>query len=91
MLRLAGRDQPFRGRPVRDVMTTRLAVVSPDDDILAAARLMGERRIRHLPVIEGENLLGMVGIRDVLGVLAERIWRDHDGEARATIRDLAAR
>ena len=52
---------------------------------------MGERKIRHLPVVEGENLLGIVGIRDVLGSLAERLWSTHDEQARETVHDLLAR
>jgi len=72
-------------------MTTRLVTVAPDDDVLAVAHLMREHRIRHVPVLQGENLLGVAGIRDVLGVLAERLWRLHDPEARETIRELLAR
>jgi len=64
---------------------------SLDDDILAAARLMGERRIRHLPVVQGENLLGVVGIRDVLGALAEQLWRNRDEAARQTVHELLSR
>ena len=70
-----------------DVVVT----LSPHDDILDAARLMGERKIRHLPVLEGENLLGMVGIREVVRVLVERLWRTHDPEARDRARELLAR
>lgn len=76
---------------VEDAMTRALVTVAPDEDILAAARLMGERRIRHLPVVEGENVLGMVGIRDVLGALAERLWRSHDENARETVHELLSR
>jgi len=65
--------------------------VSADDDIVSAARLMGERRIRHLPVVEGENLLGVVGIRDVLGALTETLWRTHDEQAHETVRGLLSR
>jgi CBS domain-containing protein len=57
---------------VGETMTAGVVTVSADDDILAAARLMGERHVRHLPVVQGENLLGIVGIRDVLGALVRR-------------------
>jgi CBS domain-containing protein len=57
---------------VGETMTETVVTVSADDDILAAARLMGERHVRHLPVVQGENLLGIVGIRDVLGALVRR-------------------
>jgi CBS domain-containing protein len=72
-------------------MTRDVQTVSGDDDLLAAARLMGERRIRHLPVVQGDNVLGIVGIRDVLGALTERLWRGHDEEAHETMRDLLGR
>ena len=82
MLRLAGEGSDFAEIQVGDVMTRQLVTLAPDDDILDAARLMGERKIRHLPVLEGENLLGMVGIREVVRALVERLWRTQDQEAR---------
>ena len=91
VLRLAGRRARFDEVPVADVMTTRLVAVSPDDEILAAARLMGEHRVRHLPVIEDENLLGIVGIRDVLAALVEQVWHTQDAQARETVRQLLGR
>ena len=91
VLRLASRGVQFSDVSVREVMTTQLVTVHPDDGIVAVAHLMGERRIRHVPVLEGENLVGIVGIRDVLGVLAERLWAARDEEARETVRELLAR
>jgi CBS domain-containing protein len=91
VLRLAGEQAALPEIRVGDVMTRDVLTVSGDVEILDAARVMGERRIRHLPVVEGENLLGVVGIRDVLGALAERLWRSHDEEARKTVHDLLAR
>jgi CBS domain-containing protein len=88
VLRLTSEGPDFDEVRVGDVMTTQLVTVSPEDDILDAARLMGERKIRHLPVLEGENLLGMVGIREVVRVLLERLWRTHDSEARERAREL---
>jgi CBS domain-containing protein len=91
VLRLTSEGPDFDEVRVGDVMTTQLVTLSPDDDILDAARLMGERKIRHLPVLEGENLLGMVGIREVVRVLLERLWRTHDPEARDRARELLDR
>ena len=91
VLRLAGEGPDFADVRVGDVMTTQLVTLSPGDDILDAARLMGERRIRHLPVLEGDNLLGMVGIREVVRVLVERLWLTHDPEARERARELLSR
>lgn len=91
VLRLAGERAGLDGLRVGDVMTRDVQTISGDDDLLAAARLMGERRIRHLPVVQGDNILGIVGIRDVLGALTERLWRSHDEEAHETMRDLLGR
>jgi CBS domain-containing protein len=91
VLRLAGEGAGLGELRVGDVMTRTLVTVSPDDDTLAAARLMGERRIRHLPVVQGDNVLGILGIRDVLRTLVERLWRQHDPEARETARELLKR
>jgi CBS domain-containing protein len=90
VLRLAGEGRGFLELEVGDVMTRRLATVSPDVDVLDAARLMGERQIRHLPVLQGEHLLGIVGIREVMRSLVERLWRGHDVDARETARELLA-
>jgi CBS domain-containing protein len=91
VLRLAGEGSQFAEVNVGDVMTRQLVSLAPDDDILDAARLMGERKIRHLPVLEGENLLGVVGIREVVRALVERLWQTGDGEARDRARELLSR
>ncbi len=91
VLRLAGDGGRLAELLVGDVMTTAVVTVSPDDDVVAAAHLMGERRIRHLPVVQDGNLLGMLGIREVLRTLVERLWREHDADARETARELLRR
>ena len=88
VLRLASEEGEFRERRVGDVMTAQPVVASPDLRIVEAAEIMGERKIRHLPVVEGDNLLGMVGIRDVLRTLVERVWAEHDSAARETAGQL---
>jgi CBS domain-containing protein len=91
VLRLAGEGPAFAEVKVGDVMTRALLTISPDDDAVAAAKLMGERRIRHLPVVQDGMLLGVVGIRDVLRSLVEQVWRDRDETARDTARELLRR
>jgi CBS domain-containing protein len=91
VLRLTGEGRDLGGVPVGEVMTDRVVTIGPDDDIFAAARVMGEKRIRHLPVVQDGNLLGVLGIRDVMRSLVERIWRSHDDDARATARELLRR
>jgi CBS domain-containing protein len=55
---------------VDDVMTAEVFTVPPDLNLQDAARLMAGRWIRHLPVVDGEEILGVVSMRDMTGVLA---------------------
>jgi acetoin utilization protein AcuB len=55
---------------VRDVMQTKLVTVSPETTLPQATRLAAERRIRHLPVVEGGELLGIVSDRDLKQAMA---------------------
>jgi CBS domain-containing protein len=91
VLRLASEGNHFGEVRVGDVMTRRIYAVEPDDDILAAAQLMQEKRIRHVPVVLGENVLGILGVREVMRTLVERLWSRRDPAARETARDLMRR
>jgi CBS domain-containing protein len=51
---------------VKDVMTTRVVSINPDTRINECMALMTEKRIRHLPVLDGEKLMGLVSIGDVV-------------------------
>ena len=88
LLALAGNGTDLDAVRIGDVMTRNPFTVDAGAAVLDAARLMGEKKIRHLPVVEGEHLLGMVGIRDVLGSLVERLWQAHDTAAHETARAL---
>src|ERR1041385_626414 len=57
VLRLAGGGADFAATRLRDVMTPNPLTISADDGILAAAQLMGQRKLRHLPVVEGGYLV----------------------------------
>jgi CBS domain-containing protein len=52
VLRLAGENSELQELKIGDVMTRAVLTVSPDDDVLGAAMVMAERRIRHLPVVQ---------------------------------------
>lgn len=91
VLRLSGAGASFGTVLLRDVMTPSPLSVASDVSILDAAQMMGERNLRHLPVVEGGNLVGVVSIRDVLGFLAERLWAERDAAAHDTARALLDR
>ena len=51
---------------VRDVIASELTTVTTDDSVEDCMRLMTEKRVRHLPVIEGVNMVGIVSICDLV-------------------------
>lgn len=59
----AGRDP--KATRIGEVMTVDLLVVHPSTTVEEAMRIVTERRTRHLPVMEGEQLKGMVSIGDL--------------------------
>ena len=61
---LKGRS--LKDTPVRDIMTQELLTATPSDSIAECIRVMTEKRVRHLPVLEGTKMIGIVSIRDVL-------------------------
>lgn len=51
---------------VRDLMTSSVKTCAPDDDLLSVLRTMNNGRFRHMPVVEGDRLIGMVSIGDLV-------------------------
>ena len=66
---------------VERIMTAPAITVEPSADILGALSLMTRRRIRHLPVVEGEALVGLVSIGDLVKFRMDRI----EAEAEAML------
>src|SRR5436190_11366756 len=67
-----------RERSVGDRLTTHLATVEPRTDIADAAKLMAERGIRHLPVLDRGSLAGIVSIRDLTNWAVEELTAGHE-------------
>jgi CBS domain-containing protein len=51
---------------VSDIMTTRPVCVAPGQSVEEGMALMTDKRVRHLPVIDGEKVLGLVSIGDLV-------------------------
>ncbi|HSQ08767.1 MAG TPA: CBS domain-containing protein [Chromatiaceae bacterium] len=66
---LKGRNS--RETPVGDIMTSRVACVGPDQTVQECMTIMTEMRVRHLPVMEGETLAGLVSIGDLVKAIIE--------------------
>jgi CBS domain-containing protein len=64
--------------PVSEVMSKELITVEPGTSLREAARIMTERWIRHLPVLESGRLVGVVSQRDLAGVLAGALNEPED-------------
>ncbi|MCZ6667540.1 MAG: CBS domain-containing protein [Gammaproteobacteria bacterium] len=52
--------------PVSELMTTRLIKCAPSDTVLEAMAMMTDRRIRHLPVFDGDDLVGLISVGDLV-------------------------
>jgi CBS domain-containing protein len=75
--------------PVKDIMLTPATTCTPDDEITGIMSVMTLRRVRHLPVVAGDKLCGVVSIGDVVKhrldeiQLEVNVLRDY---ARTTVR-----
>lgn len=56
---------------VKEVMTKEVVIGTPDDDAEYAVMVMKQKRIRHLPIVENEKVVGMVSMRDLLDIQLE--------------------
>ena len=57
--------------PVRDIMTSKLVTVGPSDTTDHCMEVVTERRIRHLPVVDGGRLVGVISIGDVVRAVVD--------------------
>ena len=69
---LEGKSSPET--PVRDIMTTNVACARIDQTIPECMAVMTEKRVRHLPVVDQNRLVGLVSIGDVV----KSIIADHE-------------
>jgi len=66
---------------VKDVMSRDVVIGVPEDDLDYAVSIMAQKGIRHLPILDGSRLAGMVSMRDVVELQLE--------ESKAQVRYLA--
>lgn len=66
--------------PVAEVMTADVFTVKPQTSLEVCMQMMSEKKIRHLPVIDGESVVGLISISDVVTAVI--------GELQARIQNL---
>ena len=64
--------------PISELMTKAVVVCSPEDSITDVMKLMTRRRIRHVPVKDGDQLVGIISIGDVLKHRLEELQVEAD-------------
>ncbi|HEY5655236.1 MAG TPA: CBS domain-containing protein [Woeseiaceae bacterium] len=67
---------------INSIMTTDLITVGPDDNLETARTLMHDNKIHHLPVVEGEKLVGLLTLTNVLAA-TDSFLRDEDSRLHA--------
>lgn len=60
------RGKRSRETPVHEIMSSQLTIVTSQEPVEACLRTMTERRVRHLPVVDGEVLRGVISIGDLV-------------------------
>lgn len=66
---LQGRSS--KGTRIKDIMTSRVAYTRPDQSVEECMAVMTDKRIRHLPVMDGDKVLGMISIGDLVKTIIE--------------------
>ena len=78
IVREAARNEAVFSRSVREIMTRDVIVASPQDDLVSVSHTMTERRIRHLPIVENQRLVGIVSIGDIVKAQRDRYQGEVD-------------
>ena len=73
---LKGRSS--KDTPIRDIMTAEVKTVAPGDSTEHCMQLVTDSRIRHLPVLEGQQVIGVLSIGDLVKAVIEMQRQDID-------------
>lgn len=76
--RLNERGAALLNAPVEEIMTTDVVTCEPDENVDRLAAIMTERRIRHMPVVSGGELVGIVSIGDVVKSRIRQLESDRE-------------
>ncbi|PTX42182.1 CBS domain protein [Christiangramia gaetbulicola] len=74
--------------PVSEIMTKNLIKLHLQDELSQAEALFKKHRIRHLPVVEGEHIVGMLSYNDLLRISFADAVEDDEEEIETTVYDM---
>lgn len=74
--RLADEGRSCLDRPVGEVMTSPAITIDRQTDLMGALGLMTKRRIRHLPVVDGQTMCGFISIGDLVKARLDEIQQE---------------
>jgi CBS domain-containing protein len=80
------KDRASKDTKVRVIMSTELFIIKPELRIESALELMSSKSVRHLPVVDGEKVLGVISILEVVRAIIQqqketiRFYEEMDGE-----------
>jgi CBS domain-containing protein len=89
VLKAVAGGESIQDTHVSEVMTKDLVTVGPGTSLREAAKIMTDRWIRHLPVVDGGALVGIISQRDLAGVLAGALNEPEALEALVEASELA--
>ena len=80
----------LRTRTVAEVMRTEVATLAKDERLDLADDIMRVGRVRHMPVVDGKRLIGVVSSRDLLAASLSRAMQFEPAHRRAFLRSVSA-
>ena len=83
---LKGRSS--KDTPVSDIMTKAVLTVNPSNSVTECMQIMTDKRVRHLPVLDGRNLVGILSIGDVVNWLISAQKAMIDNLERYTLAEI---
>ena len=78
-----------RNSPISDIMTTRVHTVQEHEPLSRACCIMAENHLRHVPVLRGRKLVGLISHRDLCRALPSSLLEAEESKAHGFIDSMA--
>lgn len=74
--------------PISMIMTKDLITLNFDDDLMTAEKLFNENKIRHIPVVKGKSIVGMLSYTDLLRISFADVVDEHESEVDTIVYNM---